>query len=433
MCSIDSLQEVFNRFDYISFLVMNMKTRFRAMKWIYALGIGLLYGLCSCSANQAQAQGFVRENVDFARRQIGQAIEVIEAAGECLNPVHLKPDGTVYYCKYSDWRSGFFPGSVWLLYELSGDTSLLPLARKYTEAIRAVKDITWSHDIGFMAGCSFGNGFRLTGDSAYAAVLVQAARSLATRFRPEAGVLQSWNVDKGWQSRRGWECPVIIDNMMNLELLFQATRLTGDSTYYHMAVSHAERTMQEHFRPDGSTFHVVDYSLSDGTVRSRCTAQGYADSSVWSRGQAWTIYGYTVCYRETGCRRYLDQALRTYNLMKNHPRMPDDCIPYWDMDAPDIPQAPRDASSAACIASALYELSTFGIPQAAECKAYADRILAALASPVYRAPLGSNGHFLLMHSVGSIPHHAEVDVPLNYADYYFLEALIRKAAIDRIK
>lgn len=262
--------------------------------------------------------------------------------------------------------------------------------------------------------------------------MIQAAKSLCTRFRPNAGVIQSWDVKgNSWQSERGWECPVIIDNMMNLELLFEATKLSGDSTFYKVAVAHADRTLSEHFRPDGSCYHVVDYNISDGSVRHKQTAQGYADESVWSRGQAWAIYGFTICYRETKDRKYLDQALKTFNRMKNDPHMPEDLIPYWDMDAPNIPNEPRDASSASCIASALYEISTYAVSDTASYKAYADRIMHSLASPDYRAALGTNGNFILMHSVGSIPHNSEIDVPLNYADYYFLEALKRRKDLDK--
>lgn len=385
-----------------------------------------------CSGSKPETSPFIRKNVDFAKAQLGCAIKTIEASGKCLNPVTLNTDGSVYYCGYADWRSGFFPGSIWYLYELTGDKAYLPLAKKYTEAISKAQDLTWHHDIGFIINCSYGNGLRLAKDESYTSVMIQAAKSLSTRFRPNAKVIQSWDVKgNSWQSKRGWECPVIIDNMMNLELLFEATKLSGDSTYHHIAVAHADRTLAEQFRPDGSCYHVVDYNIADGTVRHKQTAQGYADESIWSRGQAWAIYGFTVCYRETKDRRYLDQAIKTFNLMKDHPRMPKDLIPYWDMDAPKIPDEPRDASSASCIASALYEMSTYDTPDAASYKTYADRIMESLATPAYRAKVGSNGNFLLMHSVGSIPHNSEIDVPLNYADYYFMEAMKRKKELDK--
>ena len=401
------------------------------MKFRSILGVVCAIACVSCTSTKEAATPFIQENVDFAKAQLGLAIDTIEASGKCLNPVTLNTDSSVYYCGYADWRSGFFPGSIWYLYELSGDSAYLPLARKYTEAIRQAENLTWHHDIGFIINCSFGNGLRLAPDTAYSNAMVQAAKSLSTRFRPNAKVIQSWDVNgNSWQSQRGWECPVIIDNMMNLELLFEATKLSGDSTFYNIAVAHADRTLAEHFRPDGSCYHVIDYNIEDGSVRHRQTAQGYADESIWSRGQAWAIYGFTVCYRETKDRKYLDQALKTFDLMKNHPRMPEDLIPYWDMDAPKIPNEPRDASSASCIASALYEISTYDVPDAASYKAYADRIMESLASPAYRAKVGTNGNFLLMHSVGSIPHNSEIDVPLNYADYYFMEALKRKRDLE---
>ena len=286
-----------------------------------------------------------------AQEQMGLQIAAIEAdtTGKAPNPVTTARNRfSTQYCGFEDWRSGFFPGCVWYLYELTGDSALMPLAEKYTEAIADAQYLTWHHDIGFIINCSYGNGLRLANKAGYDTVMVNAAKSLCTRFRPNAGVIQSWNATgNSWQAKRGWMCPVIIDNMMNLELLFEATKLTGDSTYYNVAVSHANTTMKEHFRPDASCYHVIDYDPETGEVRHRQTAQGYADDSRWARGQAWAIYGYTMCYRYTGDKRYLDQALKTFDMMRNYKSMPEDLIPYWDMDAPDIPNEPRDASTAA--------------------------------------------------------------------------------------
>ncbi|WP_129698398.1 glycoside hydrolase family 88 protein [Parabacteroides goldsteinii] len=399
------------------------------IKLKYVIGLASIVCLTSCRQTENKPS-FIEENISFAQEQLGNAISVIEASGKPLNPVTLKKDSTIHYCSYGDWRSGFFPGTIWYLYELTGNETYLPLARKYTKAIEKAKTLTSHHDIGFIVNCSFGNGLRLTGDTAYKSVMIEAAKSLSTRFRPAVGAIQSWNVNRGWQGKRNWECPVIIDNMMNLELLFEATKLSGDSSFYKIAVSHADRTLAEQFRPDGSCYHVVDYSLEDGSVRHRHTAQGYSHESVWSRGQAWAIYGFTMCYRETGDKRYLNQAIKTFNCIIHHDNLPVDLIPYWDMDAPGIPNEPRDASSASCMAAALYEISTYDIPKAASYKAYADRIMMHLSSPAYRAAPGTNGNFLLMHSVGSIPHNNEIDVPLNYADYYFMEALKRKKDLE---
>lgn len=380
-----------------------------------------------CSA-QKTGKNFIQENVRLASVQMQNQVDLIEKSGKVLNPRTVK-DGKIQYIRRDDWTSGFFPGSTWLMYELTGKAEWKKLAEKYTEALDSVKYLTWHHDVGFMIQCSYGNGLRLSGNKAYEAVIVQAAKSLSTRFRPVAGIIQSWNVDKGWQSQRGWECPVIIDNMMNLELLFNATRLSGDSSFYRIALSHADKTMENHYRPDYSCYHVIDYSLKDGSVRHKHTAQGYAHESSWARGQAWGIYGFTVCYRETHDPKYLAQAEKAFDFVIHHSNFPKDFVPYWDFDAPKIPNEPRDASAAAIMASALYEMSTY--TRQAYYKGWADKIVASLAGPAYHAQPGTNGNFILMHSVGSIPHNQEIDVPLNYADYYFLEALKRKKELEK--
>jgi hypothetical protein len=382
----------------------------------------VLFTFFSCSTNTDVKTGFVNENIRYAELQEKLQVEQIEKSGKILNPRTVK-SGTVKYIVMDDWTSGFYPGTMWYMFELTKDTLWRTYARKYTEAIDSVKYMIWHHDVGFMTQCSFVNGLRL-GERAYEEVIIQAAKSLSTRFHPVAGIIQSWNIDKGWQSERGWECPVIIDNMMNLELLFNATRLSGDSSFYKIAINHANKTMENHYRPDFSCYHVVDYSLNDGSIRKRCTAQGYSDESAWARGQAWGVYGFTMCYRETHNPKYLIQAQKAFNFIIHHKNFPADGVPYWDFDAPDIPNEPRDASAAAILASALYELATF--ENGKYYKGWADKILKSLASPDYRAGVGENGHFILMHSVGSIPHGNEIDVPLNYADYYFLEALLRK-------
>ncbi|HWS00830.1 MAG TPA: glycoside hydrolase family 88 protein [Prolixibacteraceae bacterium] len=381
--------------------------------------------LVSCNEPDKVDNSFINDNIRFAVTQEKLQVEAIEKSGKVLNPRTVS-GGKVKYIHRDDWTSGFYPGSMWYMFELTGDTAWRGYARKYSEAIDSVKYLTWHHDVGFMIQCSFGNGYRL-GEEQYKEVIIQAAKSLSTRFRPAAGIFQSWNVDKGWQSERGWECPVIIDNMMNLELLFNATRLTGDSSFYKMAVSHADQTIRNHYRPDFSCYHVVDYSITDGTVRNRHTAQGYAHESSWARGQAWGIYGFTVCYRETRDPKYLEQAQKAFEFVVQHKNFPSDFVPYWDFDAPKIPDEPRDASAAAIMASALYELS--GYENKEYYAGWADKILKSLASPAYRSQPGENGNFLLMHSVGSIPHGAEIDVPLNYADYYFLEALVRAGKV----
>lgn len=401
------------------------------MKSLFLAFAGLLFFLMTgCHPKSAVMTDLVSDNIIHAVAQYAAQVKLIESSGEVLNPRTLNEKEEVEYVPFSDWTSGFFPGSMWHLYNLTGDKQWETLAVKYTEALDSVQYLTWHHDVGFMVGCSFLNGMRVSQKN-YRSVIVQTAQSLSTRFRANAGVIQSWDADKGWQAKRGWNCPVIIDNLMNLEVLFEATRLSGDSTYYHMAVSHADKTLQNHFHSNHSCYHVVDYDTITGAVRSKQTAQGYSDESAWARGQAWAIYGFTMCYRYTHKPEYLTQARNLYNFIFTNEKLPIDLIPYWDYDALNIPHEPRDASAAAITASALYELASY-LPDE-EYKETADEILKTLSSPAYRAEVGTNGNFILMHSVGSIPHQAEINVPLNYADYYFLEALIRKRDLNERK
>ena len=392
-------------------------------KLLLSLGVFLMTP-AFCHAENNDISNVINNDINFSTRQYSLMLQQIGREGKVRIPKTIDKLGRMVYIPIDDWCSGFFPGSLCYLYQLTNDKSWLLQSRRFTEALDSIQYLTWHHDVGFMIGSSYLNIYRLNPNKAYKKAIIQTAKSLCTRFRKKAGVIQSWNVDRGWQSKRGWTCPVIIDNMMNLELLFEATRLSGDSTYWKVAVSHANKTLENQFRKDGSCYHVVDYDPNNGGVLHRQTAQGYADNSAWARGQAWAVYGYTVCYRYTHDRKYLDQAVKTLNFVMQNPNLPEDLIPYWDFDAPNIPNEPRDASSAACIASALYEMNNY-LPDNGY-TSLADRIIRSLSSPEYRAPLGKNGCFLLMHSVGSIPHNNEIDVPLNYADYYFLEALTRR-------
>lgn len=399
------------------------------MKKLISVMIAAAVGF-SCSTTTPAGARLIEENLAVAAEQIGSLNRHSLETGTPRIPSTFAA-GEIKYVPVDDWVSGFFAGTLWHMYRLTGDEQWAESARRHTDILDSVQYLTWHHDVGFMINCSYGNALRFAPTAADTAVMVTAARSLATRYSPKTGTILSWNVDRGWQAERGWRYPVIIDNMMNLELLFKAAEFSGDRSLYDIAVSHADRTLAEHFREDGSCYHVVDYDPETGDVRRRCTAQGYADESSWARGQAWAIYGYTLCYRYTGDERYMRHAEKVCSFVMEHPNMPEDMIPYWDFDAPDIPDACRDASSAAVIASALYELYTYdNDPQMKE---RADKIVASLSSPAYRAAVGENGGFLLMHSVGSIPHGSSIDVPLNYADYYLLEALLRKQNIENGK
>ena len=236
------------------------------------LGISLLV-LAGCAGQKQTANDFIQENIDNAVAQETLQTDIIEKSGKILNPRTINKDGSIHYVPIDDWCSGFFPGNIWYTYELTGDKKWLPLAEKYTEALDSVQYLTWHHDVGFMIGSSYLNGYRFANKEEYKPVIIQTAKSLSTRFRPGAGVIQSWDADKGWQAERGWKCPVIIDNMMNLELLFEATKLSGDSTFYNVAKKHADTTMANHFRADNSCYHVVDYDPETGEVRKKQTAQ----------------------------------------------------------------------------------------------------------------------------------------------------------------
>jgi len=330
--------------------------------------------------------------------------------------------GKLVTVKPNDWTSGFFPGSLWQMFEQAGDRKWRAAAEDYTGRLSEVKNIRDNHDVGFMLYCSYGQGWRLTKNPAYRDVLIEGARSLASRFNPKVGLIKSWDFNPKWKF------PVIIDNMMNLELLVFAAEQTGDASFRTIAESHADLTLKNHFRPDASSVHIVHYDPETGAVTGRQTHQGFGDDSAWARGQAWGLYGFTMMHRLTGKTTYLKQARRIADFLINHPRLPADKVPWWDFDDPRIPSAkvPRDSSAAAIMASALIELSGMVDPDTARAYlAVAEAQLRSLSSPAYRAGLNENGHFLLKHATGNMPKNSEVDTPLNYGDYYFLEALAR--------
>ena len=392
------------------------------MKNKLLLAVGSMALLTACDASKGNEMAWFDHAVKTSGHQLLYMAEQLknEPDTACF-PRSIK-EGKYRLEHPTDWTSGFYPGSMWLAYELTGDEALAKEARKYTNRLQDMQYYTGNHDLGFMMFCSYGQGIRLKPEPTDSLILIHSSESLCSRFRPEVGLIRSWDFGD-------WSYPVIIDNMMNLELLFEATALSGDSTFYNIAVKHADTTMAHHFRPDNSCYHVVDYDPETGEVRKRQTAQGYADESAWARGQAWALYGYTTCYRYTKDKKYLDQAQKVYNFIFNNKNLPEDLVPYWDYDAPNIPNEPRDASAAACTASALYELD--GYLPGNHYKETADKIMESLGSPAYRAEVGTNGNFILMHSVGSIPHGQEIDVPLNYADYYFLEGLMRKRDLEK--
>lgn len=318
------------------------------------------------------------------------------------------------------WCSGFYSGSLWYIYEQTKNEQVKNEAEAALKVLEPNQTFTGNHDLGFMMYCSFGNGYRITKNPAYKEIIQRSAQSLSTRFKPKIQVIQSWDKNKYW------ECPVIIDNMMNLEMLNWASDNGGNPKYKEIAITHANTTIKNHFRPDFSSYHVVDYNPQTGDVLKKATWQGAANCSAWSRGQGWALYGYTMMYRFTKDQNYLKQAKGIANYILSHPNLPADKIPYWDFDAPLIPYAKRDASAGAIIASALLELGQYTDgKEKADFKSAAETMIYSLASDTYRAKAGENGGFLLMHSTGAFPLNSEIDVPLVYADYYYLEALAR--------
>jgi len=384
----------------------------------FAAVAAIVFLMASCGGPEPMDK-VIDDALAFGAKQYTLMAESVKDMPDRI-PRSIDTTGKLITSNTSWWCSGFVPGSLWYLYEYSKDDKLKEYAKEMTGRLEKEKFNTGTHDLGFMLYCSFGNGLRLTGEETYNEIMLTGAKSLSTRFRPQIGCIQSWN------SRRGWQCPVIIDNMMNLEFLMWAFRKSGDSSFYKICVTHSDTTIKNHFRPDFSSYHVVSYDTITGKVEAKQTHQGAADESAWARGQVWGLYGFTTMYRDTKLERYLTQAKNIADFLIGHPNMPEDKIPYWDFNAPEIPDALRDASAGAIMASALIELSRY-VDSAASAKylGVAETQLRTLASPEYLAGLGENGNFILKHGVGHLPGKSEVDVPLTYGDYYFIEALLR--------
>lgn len=409
--------------------------KFKSLKRIALLTfISIPMMACNDGGNK-EKEKFIAENVEFATAQTQLMLQSVGEPTGKNYPRTMRNNGSLAVTNMYDWTPGFFPGSLWYLYELTGDTKWKDEATKWTESLEPLKTFTGHHDLGFMMYCSYGNAERLAPKPEYKDILVESAQSLSTRFSEKTKTIKSWNYRKSWDETYEMFYPVIIDNMMNLEMLFYASKITGDKKYYDIAVTHSESTLKNHFRDDFTTYHVVNYDTISGKVLNQATNQGFSDNSMWARGQAWAIYGFTMVYRETKDTKFLDAATKAAEVyLKN---LPEDLVPYWDFNVgqegyealgkshavefqgKDL----RDASAAAIVCSALFELAEYANNPSYTEKAI--KMLHNLASPAYRAPLGENADFLLMHSVGSIPHKSEIDKPLVYADYYFLEALVR--------
>ena len=324
-----------------------------------------------------------------------------------------------------EWTSGFWPGVLWYDYEYTKDEKIKREAENYTASLKFLSEIpAYDHDLGFLIFCSYGNGYRLTGNPEYKEIILNAADTLATLFNHKVGTILSWPREV---KEKGWPHNTIIDNMINLEMLFWAAKNGENKSLYNIAVSHANKTMQCHFKPDYSCYHVAVYDTITGNCIKGVTHQGYSDQSMWARGQGWAIYGFTVCYRETKDEKYLDFVQKVADAYLK--RLPEDLVPYWDFDDPNIPNAPRDASAAAIVASGLLELSTYlNNEKGQQYKKYAVDMLKSLSSDKYKS--GKSNPSYLLHSTGHLPNKSEIDASIIYADYYYIEALLRLKKIN---
>lgn len=387
------------------------------MKYRILFAAGLFFACTTINAQKVNTAKVVADAEKQTKIMLTEIAAAKEGKPDLVSPKTIEK-GNLKLGSSKDWTSGFFPGVLWYLEEYTGKPEWKKEAMAFTANIEKEKFNGGTHDMGFKIYSSFGNGYRLFHDAQYKDVIIQAAKTLSTRFNKKAGVIRSWD-----HHQDQWRFPVIIDNMMNLELLFEATKLSHDSSFYKIAVSHAMTTMKNHYRPDHSTYHVIDYDTATGNVLKKNNHQGYSDESAWSRGQAWGLYAFTMCYRETKSKTFLKQAELISEYILNHPRLPKDLVPYWDYDAPKIPNEERDASAAAIMASGLYELSLYS-SNGKKYRAAADKMMESLTN-TYRSAPGENKGFILAHSVGSRASNTEVDVPLSYGDYYYMEALLR--------
>lgn len=389
------------------------------------IGLAVMLGLCTC-AHRPSATMDVKKALDYCAEQTQRTLTELKTDSGIdytMMPRNILLDEQHWNCRKAtkeEWCAGFWPGVLWYDYEYTQDKRILEEAEKFTHSLEFLsRTPAFDHDLGFLVFCSYGNGYRLTKNPAYKQVILDTADTLATLFNPVVGTILSWPREV---EPRNWPHNTIMDNMINLEMLFWAAKNGGNPYLYDIAVSHADKTMKCHFRPDYTSYHVAVYDTITGNLIKGVTHQGYADSTMWARGQAWAIYGYTVVYRETKDPKYLDFAQKVTDVYLD--RLPEDKVPYWDFDDPSIPDAPRDASAAAVVASSLLELSTY-LPNGTG-KRYKDvaiDMLTSLSSERYQS--GKSKSSFLLHSTGHWPNGSEIDASIIYADYYYIEALLR--------
>lgn len=399
----------------------------KARNWLMGVGLAMLAGCTDSNSGTTSGQFDVDKALAYCDTQVRRTLDELSRGDEgtdyTMMPRNIPDSTSHWYCSKAtkeEWCAGFWPGILWYDYEYTKDPVIKAEAERFTDALESISHITpaYDHDLGFLMFCSYGNGYRLTHNETYREVILRSADALAELFNPKAGTILSW--PRNVEMLGGHN--TIMDNMINLEMLFWASKNGGDKNLYDIAVSHADTTMKYHFRPDYTSYHVAVYDTLTGHFVKGMTHQGYSDSSMWARGQAWAIYGYTVVYRETQDPKYLDFVQRVTDVYLK--RLPDDYIPYWDFDDPAIPYAPRDASAACVVASALLELSGYVSPEKGSTyREAALRMLESLSSDKYQC--GKQKPAFLLHSTGHYPNGSEIDASIIYADYYYIEALLR--------
>lgn len=399
----------------------------KARNWLMGVGLAMLAACTDSNSGTTSGQFDVDKALAYCDTQVRRTLDELSRGNEgtdyTMMPRNIPDSTSHWYCSKAtkeEWCAGFWPGILWYDYEYTKDPVIKAEAERFTDALESISHITpaYDHDLGFLIFCSYGNGYRLTHNEAYREVILRSADALAELFNPKAGTILSW--PRNVEMLGGHN--TIMDNMINLEMLFWASKNGGDKKLYDIAVSHADTTMKYHFRPDYTSYHVAVYDTLTGHFIKGMTHQGYSDSSMWARGQAWAIYGYTVVYRETQDPKYLDFVQQVADVYLK--RLPDDYIPYWDFDDPAIPYAPRDASAACVVASALLELSGYVSPEKGSTyREAALRMLENLSSDKYQC--GKQKPAFLLHSTGHYPNGSEIDASIIYADYYYIEALLR--------
>ena len=394
-----------------------MKTR----NWLIGIGLVCLTACADTKSGDVSGRFDADEALAYCDAQVRRTLDELAqrdgGVDYTMMPRNIADSASHWYCSKvtkDEWCAGFWPGILWYDYEYTNDPAIRQEAEKFTASLEYLTyEPAYDHDLGFLMFCSYGNGYRLTRNESYRQAILRSAEALSALFNPKVGTMLSWPRNVAMFGGHN----TIMDNMINLEMLFWAAKNGGDKKLYDMAVSHADTTMKYHFRPDYTSYHVAVYDTLTGEFVKGVTHQGYDDNSMWARGQAWAIYGYTVVYRETKEPRFLDFVQKVADVYLEH--LPDDYVPYWDFNDPAIPYAPRDASAACVVASALLELSGYVSPEKGqEYKKAAVCMLESLSSDKYRS--GKSKPAFLLHSTGNYPSHSEIDAAIIYADYYYI-------------